>query len=120
MRVVIPTEKLNEIINECKDWEKRRTATKKSLQKLAGQLNHVAKCVEPARRFMTRIFEAIRATPHTGQHPLTTGTKADVKWFIDYATTTNGVVLLPQEERRTWLIECDSTLQAGGAYSSTR
>ena len=100
--------------------KKPSTTTKKRLQRLAGRLNHIAKCVQPARRFMTRIFAALRATPYMGQHQITEGTKADVQWFIDYAANTNGVVLLLHEARQVWLIECDSSLRAGGAYSPTQ
>ena len=53
-------------------------------------------------------------------HQITEGTKADVQWFIDYAANTNGVVLLPHEEQQVWLIECDSSLQAGGIYCPTQ
>ena len=112
MRVVIPNEKLEEILDECRDWKKPLTTTKKRLQRLAGRLNHIAKCAQPPRRFMIRIFTALRATPYTGQNQITEGTKADVQWFINYTANTNGVVLLPHKERQVWLIEC--------AYSPTK
>ena len=43
----------------------------------------------------------------------------DLEWFVRFAQEFNGVQLLPKAPRANWLIECDSTLLAGGTYSLT-
>ena len=119
MTVVIPGEKLADTLRECRDWMAKELTTRRQLQRLTGRLQHIAKCVLPARRFMSRIFEALRATPFRGSHPVPRPLRDDVAWFVAYAASTNGIVLLPAEEKTTWVIECDSSLTGGGAYSGT-
>ena len=118
MQVTIPRSKLHDVLNDCKKWMEKRSGTKKQLQKLAGRLQHIARCVEPARRFMSRIFDAIRDAPHRGSSPTTDPLRSDVGWFLQYAATSNGLVLLKTEEKEHWVIECDSSLRAGGAFSA--
>ena len=43
----------------------------------------------------------------------------DVTWFTSFATSYNGTVLLPDDEKRHWTIECDSSLTGGSAFSKT-
>ena len=119
MKLTIPQEKLDETLSECTTWMTKTTATRKEIQRLAGRLYHIAKCIEPARRFMNRIFAALRDTPFGGQHPISDGLKSDVKWFLAFAQKTNGLILLRTEPRQPWVIECDSSLRGGGAYSET-
>ena len=41
----------------------------------------------------------------------------NLELFQKFASSFNGVQLLPAAPRKSWVIECDSTLQGGGAYS---
>ena len=41
----------------------------------------------------------------------------DVSWFPEFTEATNGLVLPPPQDKKTWVIECDPSLQAGGAHS---
>ena len=68
MSVTIPHEKLAEILEECKAWSSRKSATKKQLQIIAGKLQHIAKCVRPAKRFVNHVLAAVRASPPVGSH----------------------------------------------------
>ena len=43
----------------------------------------------------------------------------DLDWFINFANIYNGLQLLPPPVRQDWIIECDSTLEGGGAFSPT-
>ena len=120
MTVTIPTAKLDEIITECESWTTKYKASRKELQRLVGRLQHIAKCVQPARRFMSRILKALRDTPYTGKHNTTPDLKSDIRWFLEYAARSNGMVLLKPLEKPTWTIECDSSLKAGGAFSQVQ
>ena len=119
MSVTIPADKLDQVLDDCAAWMKKRSATRKEVQRLAGRLQHIARCVEPARRFMSRIFATLRDTPRQGQHNLPNGFKDDIRWFLGYAQSSNGIILLRTEPRKTWTIECDSSLKGGGAFSPT-
>ena len=82
MQLTIPCEKLEDTLRDCQDSMSKRVASRKELQRLMGHRQHMAKCVPPARRFMTRIFDALRATPFTGKHTIPDELKTDVKWFL--------------------------------------
>ena len=118
MSVTIPQQKLQDTLDDCETWLKKSSTTRRQLQRLAGRLQHIARCVMPARRFMSRIFQAVRDSPTHGSHPVLEPLRADVRWFVDYAASTNGLVLLKSLEREHWVIECDSSMAAGGAFSA--
>ena len=69
---------------------------------------------------MTRILAALKDTPPTGKHIIPDELLMDISWFLTYAQTMNGLVLLCPPLLKTWMIECDSTLKGGGAYSPTQ
>ena len=68
---------------------------------------------------MARILDALKAAPSTGKHRVPTGLAININWFLRYAETTNGLILLHPPPAQLWIIECDSTLTGGGAYSPT-
>ena len=67
---------------------------------------------------MSHILKALRDAPYTGKHHTTTELRNDIRWFLEYAARSNGLVLLKAPEKLTWTIECDSSLKAGGAFSA--
>ena len=120
MQVTIPQQKLQDTLEDCRAWMNKTSTTKRQLQRLAGRLQHIARCVMPARRFMSRIFQAVRDAPKHGAYRALEALRADVRWFLEYADSTNGLVLLKSEQREHWVIECDSSLAAGGAFSAQK
>ena len=120
MTVTIPEAKLAEVVGECAKWNLSRKVSRKDLQRLVGRLQYIARCVLPARCFMNRILAALRQAPFRGRHQATVELLRDIRWFTDYAQTANGLVLLPQQEKAEWLVECDSSLRAGGAFSKEK
>ena len=117
MRVEISDDKINEVLAECDAWSIASLASRKDLQRLVGRLQHIAKCVRPARRFMSRILAALRAAPFTGRHAIPDDLRHDIAWFRSFARSSNGYVLMHHQERIPWMIECDSSLTGGGARS---
>ena len=69
LAVTLPEHELSEIIREWNDWKEKPATTKKQLQSLAEKLQHIAKCVIPARRFTNRILVAICNRPFVCSHP---------------------------------------------------
>ena len=117
MTVTIPEQKVLEVIEECRSWVGRTSATRKELKSLFGKLNHLASCIPPAARFLSRILKAVRSTPPTGRHSLAVDIDKDLIWFIKCASSLNGIMLLPPPTLERWEIECDSSLTGGGAFS---
>ena len=119
MKIEIPRDKLEETITECTNWTLGKSASRRDLQRLIGRLQHIAKCIRPARRFMNRILQALRNAPFTGKHPVTEEMVRDIEWFKMYAKTSNGLVLLQSGPKQHWIIECDSSLTGARAYSQS-
>ena len=119
MTLTLPNDKVQEAITLCNSWLEKTTATRKELASLFGVLKHIASCVNPAKRFLARILQALRETPFDGTHKLPLYITKDLQWFVKCAKALNGVVLLPPLQPYIWVIECDSSLTGGGAFSST-
>ena len=118
MMLTVPKLKLQDILKDCSDWVSKKAATKKQVQSLAGKLNHISKCVWPARKFIGRILASICFAADTGTFLLSNDFKANVKWFLNYADTSNGLVLLvPSLEE--FYIDCDSSQVGGGNNSNS-
>ena len=49
LRIKIPEQKLSEIIEECEKWKPGILASRKQVQRLAGKLNFISKCVKPTK-----------------------------------------------------------------------
>ena len=113
---MIPQTKLDEILLESEKWSTFTKATKKQLQSLVGKLKHIGTCIP----FFARILSELRLAPTSGYHEFSKNLLKDISWFCNSARRYNGARLLPTKEKTTWLIECDSTLQGGGAYSQEK
>ena len=116
MTITIPPTKLQEILDIAEAWETKKSATRREFQVLAGKLNHVALCVLPARRFMSRILAALRHAPQSGHVKVGPEVRRDVTWFSKYARACNGLYLLRPVVGQ-FLIECEACLEGGGGFS---
>ena len=119
MEVTIPAPKLQEVLDIAAAWATKKSATRREYQVLAGKLNHIALCILPARRFMSRILTALRSAPQTGYVKVTPDVRRDVAWFSDYAEACNGRYLL-RPITGSFIIECNACLEGGGGFSDTR
>ena len=90
----IPQEKIDETIELLRAWSQRTQATRNQLQSILGKLNHIAKCVRPARLFVSRMLETLRASPHNGVQRLDINFQKDINWFLNFMTLYNGVSLM--------------------------
>ena len=90
----IPQEKIDETIELLRAWSQRTQATRNQLQTILGKLHHIAKCVRPARLFVSRMLETLRASPHNGVQRLDINFQKDINWFLNFMTLYNGVSLM--------------------------
>ena len=94
----------------------RKRATKHQLQSLAGKLNYISNCVRPARRFMARILDTLRAAANANTVTVTEELRKDIAWFEAYARNCNGRVLI-EPKLPLLVIECDACLAGAGGHT---
>jgi len=90
----IPADKVQEVLQLLQQWQHRRTASRHQLQSLLGKLHHVAKCVRPARLFVSRMLETLRVAPPSGQTVLSEEFQMDLHWFLQFMPRTNGISMM--------------------------
>ena len=66
---------------------------------------------------MNRILEFLKSTPFKGKIVTNENIIADISWFILFAESSNGLVLIREDPQEIWQINCDSCLPGGGEYS---
>ena len=91
----IPEDKLSEVLEQVNRYARAKSMTKKQLQSILGQLLHVAKCVHPARTFISRLLEALRAAKGTYIN-INADMKADFRWFQEFCRNWNGKSYIPE------------------------
>lgn len=117
LKISIPKEKLNKVIQECEGWLKKKRASKHMIQSIAGRLIHIANAIPPARKFTARVLGTLRSMGHEAWISLPPGFKADIKWFVEFRILSNGIYLF-NREKPTIELECDSSLNGGGGVST--
>ena len=91
--ISIPDEKLTQICDTVKQWQGKCSCTKRQLQSILGLLLYVHKCVKPARVFLNRMLELLRASHNDKKVSLTDDFKRDLAWFAKFLPNYNGVNL---------------------------
>ena len=111
----IPHNKLEEVISVVDRHIQKRSISRKQLQSIIGKLLHIAKCVRPARLFVSRLLKKLRGAPRYYIN-VTAEMRADLRWFQQFAKKWNGVsfmmTMVPTRE-----IVADACLTGIGAAS---
>ena len=89
--VSVPPEKLEEIKNLCRSWDKKSKCTKNQLQSLLGSLLYVSKCVRQSRFFLNRLLHTLRCATNKNSIRLDDNFKKDISWFNTFLEDFNGV-----------------------------
>ena len=95
MTLTVPPRKLKDILKQVRHIAKKRSISKKQLQSLIGRLVHISKCIKPARLFISRLLEALRAM-NKGYININSEMRADLGWFVEFASQWNGVAVIPK------------------------
>ena len=119
--LTIPASKLKEILEVLEQWEGKTMASLKDVQKLAGLLNFICRCVRPGRIYLARILNFLQVLPPVGEVKIPTDTKRDVSWWRQFAPLYNRVSLMP---KNSWsapdtLLTTDSCLTGGRACTAS-
>lgn len=109
MTVAVPQDKLAEVLQECKRWEKRSCESKKMIQSIAGHLMYISNCIRSARKFTARVLSTLRNMKDKEWTTINKDFAADLRWFYNFAAISNGIyyytTLRPEVP-----MECDSSL----------
>lgn len=116
MTVSVPQPKLDETLDLCQRWIKRKRANKRMVQSLAGRLLFLTNCIKAGRKFMSRVLATLRSLNDKKWVTLGPDFALDILWFVRYAKLANGVFFYTPE-RREFSMECDSSLVAGGGLA---
>ena len=114
----IPEQKLDEILQNYKDFIKCKTFTKKQLQSLIGSLMFIHKVVKPARYFVNRLLETLRNIENTQR--MNQDVIKDVNWFLNFLKHFNGTcTYIYTPSNCTDIIELDAYLTGlGGRFNN--
>ena len=114
----VPKDKLDCALEMVNMYIKRRSISRKQLQSLIGRLLHIAKCIRPARLFVSRLLEALRGAPRFYIN-INSDMKNDLIWFRDFAAHWNGVSVFPDREPTNEIV-VDACLTAIGGATDDR
>lgn len=93
MTISVPHEKLEEIRSCVVKARRLKSMSKKHLQSVIGKVIHVAKCIRPARLFVSRLLEALRGMKKKYLR-VSAEMRADLLWFEEFSSQWNGVGLI--------------------------
>ena len=118
MTLTMPADKLQDTQKLVAATLRKESITKKQLQSLLGKLLHMSKCVQPARIFVGRLLDVLRAMPDS-RTAVTGDMRADLAWFRQFACDWNGTSIIPPiEPHRT--MEVDACMGGIGGADDTR
>ena len=133
MEMSVPPEKLSEVKEEIRRWQRKTTIGKKELQSLLGKLFWVSKVVRYSRAFMSRLLGLLRSMSEVKEGKkkvFCTEAKKDIKWWGKYLEDFNGVTMIFNEDPIPLSYEqlldtpqdimaSDATPTGGGAWYNT-
>ena len=99
MMITIPTGKLAEIADLITEWQGFSHTNLHTRRMVLGKLLNISQCCPPARFFLYRMLETLRAFPATGMTVLTQNFKKDLNCFAEFLHSTNGVLIINDDSR---------------------
>ena len=118
MSLSIPDGKLAEVLDTVKACAGKRSIHRRKYESLLGKLMHIAKCVQPARAFMSRLLQALRESQGWFVK-VTPAIRADLAWFTEFAEHWNGTAIIPPDNPSIF-IQVDASLTGIGGTDGHR
>ena len=113
----LPDDKVLALRRELEIFSKRKRASKRQLQSLAGKLNFAGRVVYGGRVFTRRIHDAISTLAAAGHKCVLSGEVcSDIDWWHKYMAYFNGVALIIEREHITPVFTDVCNVGAGGYY----
>ena len=116
--IAIPTDKLCQICDTVKHWKHRKRCSRRQLQSLLVHLLYIHKCVKPARYFLNRMLNTLRASHGHTTITLDPEFHRDLRWFERFLPLYNGVSLY-DHKKCDHQVHLDACLQGlGGVWQN--
>lgn len=96
MTMSIDKDRLVEIKEALSLWMEKESTCKKEVEKLAGVLSFVSKCVRPSRVFLARVFNFMAEMPDDESVSVSEEFRKDILWWYRFMEEYNGVSLIPR------------------------
>ena len=115
----IPPAKLAELLDLLMTWSTKNTCTKRGLQSLCGKLLWVGRCVQHSRVFISRLLAALKTlsgSPPYHKITLSNDMKLDIKWWLTYIRSFNGVNFIINPAIINFSYKGDACLDGGGGF----
>ena len=90
----VSQDRKQELMHLLKKWVVKQYCTKKQLQSLIGKLSFITNCVQAGKIFISRMIQNLCDMPETGYVKVNEQTIKDVKWWIKFLPTFDGVSIL--------------------------
>ena len=112
----VPDDKLEQVIEYAERFISKRSISRRDLQSVLGRLLYIAKCIRPARLFVSRLLEKLRGSrrPHIN---IDASMRADLEWFKEFAQAWNGIAVFP-DSTPSKVILVDACLTGIGAATT--
>ncbi len=95
MMLFLPADKLERVSTLLADWEGKKKCTKRELQSLIGQLQHVATIVKPGRTFLRRMYDLLSVAEKPHHHiRLNQNFKSDLAWWVSLLSHWEGSAMM--------------------------
>ena len=117
MTLELPSNKLNELHTQLKDFHSRSKVTKQQLQSLAGKLNWCTQCIFGGRYHLRRILDqliGLRKPWHRTR--VTQAMRADLQWWLSYMALFNGTVKMIEHRPLTPVVIDACPIASGSSY----
>ncbi|MEW8548538.1 MAG: reverse transcriptase domain-containing protein [Candidatus Thiodiazotropha sp.] len=119
MTLRLPEGKLQSFYKELHSFLRRKRASKRHLQSLAGRLSWAAGVVKGGRVFLRRIFDKIRLLKHASHKTLISNeVRADLLWWFNFLSTFNGRSALLDKQPLECVFTDACNEAAGGSFGS--
>lgn len=117
----LPADRLDKLRTELLFWSKRRKATEKQLQILAGHLSHCAKIIQGANLYMHFLYGILEEARTKRKVKLTSEFHDVLQWWMNLAFSFNSVPIVDIKRNRSWISVTSGTLPVitEGALFST-
>jgi len=114
-QIALPEEKLVDIRSIIASFLRRKRASKRQLQTLAGKLNFAAKVVRGGRTFLRRILNCIQhlRRPHH-KAVISAAAQMDLQWWNDFMSDFNGVASFYDRDNVVPILTDACGIAAGG------
>ena len=96
--ICLPQDKFHELLTMLYQWQERKKCTKRELLSLIGSLSFALKVVKPGRMFTQRLIDLSTTVSSLHHHvSLTSESRADIQWWLDFLPRWNGVSTIQKE-----------------------